>query len=59
MMSEEEQKEFCQNILETNFGATIFMPEDLGIGEVDEEQSQAIESFVLDPQKETVILPAK
>jgi hypothetical protein len=58
-MSEEEQKEFCQNILETNFGATIFMPEDLGIGEADEEKVEAIESFVLDPQKETVILPAK
>lgn len=57
-MSDEEQKEFCQNILETNFGATIFMPEDLGIGE-QEEIGEAQESFVLDPEKETIILPAK
>lgn len=51
-MSAEEQKEFCQKILEKNFGAVVMMPPDV---EVQGEHEAVAKEITLNQTEETVL----
>lgn len=55
-LSPDEKKEFCQKVLEKSFGATVLMPDDVDLGEVDTKE--VTNEFVLPKEAEEVVIPA-